>query len=79
MAELLLIDGRSALVDDNVLPEVQAFTWHQHRRGFICRWTPRNGTKSKLIQLSWPKILKEIKKCRLVCANCHNMRHGGEW
>ena len=28
---------------------------------------------------TWEKVLRELKKCYLVCANCHNQHHGGEW
>jgi hypothetical protein len=27
----------------------------------------------------WSRLLKELRKCCLTCANCHNLRHGGEW
>ena len=32
-----------------------------------------------LINKAWSKTLKEIEKCALLCANCHNQYHGGEW
>lgn len=28
---------------------------------------------------SWARLLKELKKCDLACANCHNLHHGGGW
>jgi hypothetical protein len=37
------------------------------------------GQKFKEISVmrnySWARILEEIKKCDLVCANCHRLRH----
>lgn len=41
----------------------------------------RNSTKKKfnvgneLTNRSWKKILAEAKKCNLLCANCHEMKH----
>lgn len=32
-----------------------------------------------LINYSWKKILKEIKKCQLLCANCHFIKHNKEY
>lgn len=32
-----------------------------------------------LINYSWKKILKEIKKCELLCANCHFKKHNEEY
>jgi hypothetical protein len=37
------------------------------------------GITRILTRLGWSKVLKELKKCVLVCANCHNQHHGGEW
>lgn len=32
-----------------------------------------------LINYSWKKILAEIKKCKLLCANCHFIKHNKEY
>ena len=32
-----------------------------------------------LISYAWNKILKEIKKCVLLCANCHFIRHNKKY
>ena len=32
-----------------------------------------------LINYSWEKILIEIKKCELLCANCHFIKHNKEY
>jgi hypothetical protein len=34
---------------------------------------------NKVITYSWTRIKRELKKCDLTCANCHNIHHGGEW
>lgn len=28
---------------------------------------------------AWEKALLELAKCQLLCANCHNLKHGGTW
>jgi predicted HNH restriction endonuclease len=43
------------------------------------------GAKDHLLGLaamdrySWKQVLKESKKCDLVCSNCHRMIHSGEY
>lgn len=32
------------------------------------------GEIAKMVNKSWDKLLKEIKKCDVVCANCHRIR-----
>lgn len=32
-----------------------------------------------LITYAWTKILKEINKCELLCANCHFIHHNEEY
>jgi hypothetical protein len=34
---------------------------------------------NNILTYSWEKILTEAEKCILLCANCHNRHHGGEW
>ena len=31
--------------------------------------------KSGNLSLSWPRIVEEINKCDVLCANCHRRRH----
>ena len=38
-----------------------------------------NGVTRMLTNQAWSKTVEEIKKCVLICANCHNKTHGGEW
>ena len=37
------------------------------------------GVTRLLTNQAWSKTLRELKKCVLTCANCHNKTHGGEW
>lgn len=37
------------------------------------------GVTRILTNWTWEKVLEEMKKCVLICANCHNKHHGGEW
>lgn len=37
------------------------------------------GVTRMLTNQAWKRTKKELKKCVLVCANCHNQQHGGEW
>lgn len=37
------------------------------------------GVTRILTRLTWREVLKELRKCVLSCANCHNQHHGGEW
>ena len=32
-----------------------------------------------LINYAWEKIIKEIKKCKLLCANCHFIKENKEY
>lgn len=29
--------------------------------------------------IAWKKLVKEAKKCKLLCANCHSLIHGGKY
>jgi len=35
----------------------------------------KDNTVSWLLHCSWARIIKEVKKCVLLCANCHRIRH----
>ena len=37
------------------------------------------GITRWLLNRAWGAVVDELKKCVLVCANCHNQYHGGEW
>lgn len=42
--------------------------------------TTKEAVLTKMISnASWSRVLTELEKCELVCANCHNKYHGGEW
>lgn len=38
-----------------------------------------DGVTRMLTNQAWSKTVEEINKCVLICANCHNKTHGGEW
>lgn len=38
-----------------------------------------DGVSRLLINKAWSKTLEELAKCVLLCANCHNQYHGGQW
>jgi hypothetical protein len=37
------------------------------------------GITRILTNRAWEKVLDELAKCILICANCHNQHHGGSW
>ena len=38
----------------------------------------KDEAPEKLLHRSWDKIVNEIDKCDLLCANCHRIRHNAE-
>lgn len=38
-----------------------------------------NGVTRMFSRNKWETVLIELKKCILICANCHNKEHGGKW
>jgi hypothetical protein len=36
--------------------------------------TEKLGTVASMMYKSWEKIKQEIRKCEVVCANCHSIR-----
>ncbi len=38
-----------------------------------------NVNLSAIVDYSWSKILKELKKCKLLCGNCHLLKHSKEF
>mgnify|MGYP003579095720 CR=1 FL=1 len=34
---------------------------------------------NRLTSISWDRIIKEAKKCVMLCANCHELRHSKEF
>lgn len=55
--------------DCNNIFHPNVFEFH-HRDGEI---KEANWTKTRL--WSWDRVLKELDKCDLLCANCHRIRH----
>lgn len=37
------------------------------------------GITRIVANLKWEKVLTELLKCVMTCANCHNQHHGGKW
>lgn len=38
-----------------------------------------SGISKMLVNASMEAVVREIQKCVLACANCHNRHHGGIW
>jgi hypothetical protein len=51
MAELILLRGETALVDDEDLPRLQKRVWHRHNEGYAVRACCDSGGKKKNIWL----------------------------
>lgn len=41
--------------------------------------TKESGITRLLTNKAWDVTLKELEQCILLCANCHNQFHGGQW
>jgi len=58
---------------------------YNNTNGAIFQFHHLDGTTKKFnlgiakMGLSWKKILTESKKCVMVCANCHSLRHSKEF
>ena len=39
----------------------------------------KDGSVTGMMEKSLDNLLKEIQKCVLLCAHCHNIHHNGEW
>lgn len=55
------------------------------KNGAIFQFHHRNPKTKKFVlgnqvaNYTWKTLVKELRKCDLVCANCHFLHHGGEW
>ena len=60
----LLYNGKNAAV------------FHFHHED---RKTKLFAVGNQVLNKSWERIIKELNKCSMLCANCHEMEHSGEF
>ena len=53
-----------------------ACVFHFHHRDRVSK---SFNVGNELTNKAWLTIIEEAKKCDLVCANCHEMIHSGEF
>jgi len=53
-----------------------ACIFHFHHRNEIEK---EFNIGNQVVNKSWERLLAEVKKCEMLCANCHEMRHSEEF
>jgi hypothetical protein len=70
--ELLELSGNKCLDCSTPYNGKNACIFHFHHRDPSKK---SFAVGNQLTNKAWAQILKEVKKCDLICANCHEMRH----